>query len=243
MKTKFGVKEVADVVFYVAGTTTPVLVFDSLKLSNIENAAEAVYANGGKGNARLLGWDFNRTASVNLQDALLTTKGLALLAGQNDATVGAEQITRREELTVVGGKVTVAQTPVNGTVKAYKDGDYSTALTTAVAAKEVTITGANDGDVIEVFYDWTTPVTTETVTFDSNKFPGYYTVKMDTVMRNEKTGQDEPVQFIIPKAKLQPGFTFTMEASGDPSAFDFKLEVFKDSASEQMIKVVKYIEA
>jgi hypothetical protein len=34
-----------------------------------------------------------------------------------------------------------------------------------------------------------------------------------------------------------------MEASGDPSAFDFKLEVFKDSASEQMIKVVKYIEA
>ncbi len=64
---KFGVREICDVVFkakstvkigsktFVAGQ--PVLYIDTAKTSTMEGAATTVYANGGKGNTRLIAWD------------------------------------------------------------------------------------------------------------------------------------------------------------------------------------------
>lgn len=64
---KFGVREICNVYFKALadtkiGATTftkgmPVLVFDSLKTSSIEQAVTTVYAQGGRGNSRLIAWD------------------------------------------------------------------------------------------------------------------------------------------------------------------------------------------
>lgn len=64
---KFGVREIADVVFKAKaetkiGTTTfkpgqPVLYIDTAKTSTMEGAATTVYATGGRGNTRLMAWD------------------------------------------------------------------------------------------------------------------------------------------------------------------------------------------
>lgn len=64
---KFGVREICDVVFKakadtVIGTTTfkkgqPVLYIDTAKTSTVEGAATTVYAQGGKGNTRLIAWE------------------------------------------------------------------------------------------------------------------------------------------------------------------------------------------
>ena len=47
--------------------------------------------------------------------------------------------------------------------------------------------------------------------------PGTYRVVGDTFMRSEKTGTDEPFQFVINKAKVQSNVTITLQAEGDPS--------------------------
>ena len=52
--SKFGIKEVADVIFFDIATGKPVLFFDTLKTSSIENAAETTDATGGRGNAKLI---------------------------------------------------------------------------------------------------------------------------------------------------------------------------------------------
>jgi hypothetical protein len=64
---KFGVRECANVVFRAKskmkiGKSTfeknqPVLYFDTLKTSTLEGAATTVYAQGGRGNARLIAWE------------------------------------------------------------------------------------------------------------------------------------------------------------------------------------------
>ena len=64
---KFGVREICDVVFKAKADTKignytfkkgqPVLYIDSAKTSTIEGAATTVYAQGGKGNTRLIAWD------------------------------------------------------------------------------------------------------------------------------------------------------------------------------------------
>jgi hypothetical protein len=64
---RFGSREIVDVVFKTKsklqlGSHTfykndPVLHFETLKTSSLEGAVSTVYAQGGKGNARLLAWD------------------------------------------------------------------------------------------------------------------------------------------------------------------------------------------
>ena len=83
-----------DVTFYDTVTGKPVLFCDTLKMSNIENTAEETSARGGKGNAKLLSWDFNREATMAVQDALLSTRSFELLSG-NKVTSGQAKIHMR----------------------------------------------------------------------------------------------------------------------------------------------------
>lgn len=89
---RFGIKEVADVRFYevtddtsaAAAYTavkgkTPVIEFDTLKVSNIESTAESTDARGGKGNAALISWDYGREVTLTIEDALMSMECLALL--------------------------------------------------------------------------------------------------------------------------------------------------------------------
>ena len=88
---KFGVREIANVVFKAKGVQKvgnrifypdePVLYFDTLKTSSLEAAANTVYAEGGRGNARLVAWDGDRTLTFNMEDALISAEGLQILSG------------------------------------------------------------------------------------------------------------------------------------------------------------------
>lgn len=84
---QFGIKEVADVTFTPLDTTnTNVLKFDTLKVSNLEFTSEEAFARGGKGNPKLVTWDYNREATLTLQDAVLSMATLGMIFG--DETTG-----------------------------------------------------------------------------------------------------------------------------------------------------------
>ena len=81
------------------------------------------------------------------------------------------------------------------------------------------------------------------VTISPSTFPGTYKVVGDTFMRSEKTGKDEPFQFIIGKAKVSSEVTITLEAEGDPSTFEMTLNVLRstnDRGENEMMKLVRY---
>lgn len=83
----FGIKEVADVTFTPLDTTdTKTLSFDTLKVSNLEFTSEEAFARGGKGNPKLITWDYNREATLTLQDALLSMETLAMIFGDKAGT-------------------------------------------------------------------------------------------------------------------------------------------------------------
>lgn len=243
--SRFGMKEVADVIFFDKATGKPKLFFDTLKLSNLEQAAESVYATGGRGAGRLIGWDYGRTATFALQDALLSEQSLSLLAG-NDVEEGVQNIWKREVLIVATGEVTLTETPVAGTITAYstEDGKFHKDELTAgtVTGNVLPVTGGTpavaDGDQVIVYYQYASAATAKSVTISADKFPGFYEVVADTLVRSED-GVDEPFQIVIKKAKLQPGFTMTMDAE-NVSVFDFNLEVFRDTNSPDMIKMIKH---
>ena len=81
------------------------------------------------------------------------------------------------------------------------------------------------------------------VTISPDTFPGTYRVVGDTYMRSEKTGKDEPFQFVINKAKVQSNVTLTLQAEGDPTTFEMTLNVLRstnDAGENEMMKLVRY---
>lgn len=90
---KFGVREITDVVFKAKTTQKlgdetfqayePVIYFDSAKTSTVESASTTVYAQGGRGNPRILAWEGDKTATFTFEEALLSPLGFSILSGAN----------------------------------------------------------------------------------------------------------------------------------------------------------------
>ena len=88
---KFGVREICDVVLRAKARqqignkifykNEPVIYFDTLKTSSMEGAATTVYAQGGRGNARLVAWEGERTITFTMEDALISPEGFMILSG------------------------------------------------------------------------------------------------------------------------------------------------------------------
>ena len=104
------------------------------------------------------------------------------------------------------------------------------------------------GDHIRIFWEEevdsaSTGESAVEVTISPDTFPGTYRVVGDTFMRSEKTGKDEPFQFVINKAKVQSNVTITLQAEGDPSTFEMTLNVLRstnDAGENEMMKLVRY---
>lgn len=88
---KFGVRECANIVFRAKqetkiGTNTfhigqPVLYIDTATTSSMEQASASVYAQGGRGNARLIAWEGDKTLTFTVTDALISPVSLSMLSG------------------------------------------------------------------------------------------------------------------------------------------------------------------
>lgn len=84
---KYGIKEVSDVVFYSINEIgdevfyTPVLFLDTLKVSTLEKSAQKVSAQGGKGNKKLITWNYGKEITLNLEDALFSPASMSMIWG------------------------------------------------------------------------------------------------------------------------------------------------------------------
>ena len=90
---KFGVREVVDITFKAKadmqiGNTRfekgePVFMFDSAKTSTLESTTTTVYAQGGRGNPRLIAWEGDKTVTFTFEEALISAQSFAMLSGAN----------------------------------------------------------------------------------------------------------------------------------------------------------------
>ena len=104
---RYGIKEVADVTFYEIDKDTgkpaqPVLFLDTLKVSTIEQTAEQADARGGKGNPKLITWDYGKEITVTIEDALFSPKSMAILLGNGDVNKGTAQDIEKTAVLRVG---------------------------------------------------------------------------------------------------------------------------------------------
>ena len=297
---KFGVREIVDVVFKAADDMTigsqffskyqPVFMIDTATTSSLEQATTTVYAQGGKGYARLIAWEGEKTMTFTVTDALMSPMGLAVLTGaglikpaanepahvhmtinktlkaDGTAEIGIADLKEETGLDNATSFAICTKSDVkpyatkldgsgagiawysNITVSggtASTGGEFITVDATHPATFTVTTDGttAASGTVQLDFYLIMNNANAVTeVNIEPGSFGGYFYVEAQTLFRREDTGKDMAAEIIIPKAKVQSAFTFTMAASGDPSTFDFVMDAFPgytrfDATKKLMCKI------
>ena len=151
--------------------------------------------------------------------------------------------------------VTLAETPTTGCVGtgmflyvASNAFSITTALTWSTAGTGegcYTFTGTHvalgtgtvvNGDYLITDYYWTA-TGTKRITVSSDQFASYYSVEADTLWREVDTGEDYPALFTMPKVKLKGSWSISMEATGDPKAFTFDIDVYRSSSNTDMVNI------
>ena len=248
---KFGVREICDVVFKAKadmkiGTSTfkkgqPVLYIDSAKTSTIEGAATTVYAQGGKGNTRLIAWEGEKTLTFTVEDALLSPIGFAVLSGAGlfkgkdtelvhvhqtaTAYVGDDGVIDLTD--ALGANDEIDATAPVFAVVAEEDGSLTGEVITGLAVTDkVKLTGSSvKGKAVFVdFYITKKSANVSELQIDAANFAGYYYVEASTLFRRQNDGVDMPAEITLPNVKIQSNFTFSMASTGDPSTFTFTMD-------------------
>ena len=269
---KFGVREICDVVLRAKSTQKignqtfekdePVIYFDTAKTSTIEGAATTVYAQGGKGNSRLIAWEGERTVTFTMEDALISPLGFSILSGAGIVEAKSGQainvhMTSRVEGTVSSGSVTVDLSkaiPTNGTLLEEEENIYGFILDNSgniserlknksVSGNRITFNDVqtDDGKVI-ILVDYYVAMTSgvQQLEVTPDKFAGSYYLEASTLFRRQEDGVDMPAQFVIPNVKIQSAFNFSMASTGDPSTFTFTMDAFPDYTKFDKTKKVLF---
>ena len=264
---KYGIREICDVVLKAKARMTvgdkvfykdePVIYFDTLKTSTLEGAATTVYAQGGRGNARLIAWEGERTVTFTMEDALISTVGLAILTGAGviDAKDGAPIIQHMTETVEIKEDGVIYTSYAPYAKNENEDYIYVMKLDAAgnVSTEPYIYTGATEltegkgyalavskregyavddkapkaGDVVLVDYYTARKSGAQQIEITADKFGGNFYLEASTLFR-DTNGVDMPAEFIIPNCKIQSNFTFSMASSGDPSTFTFTMDAFPD---------------
>lgn len=147
---EFGSREVMDLVAKDILTKKPMVYFDYLKATQLTNKTSTVYARGGKGNPRLIGWTGDRETVFNCEDALFSAKNLGIFFNSN-AKKKQDLIHKKESLYVksVPGTVTA---PTGGTFYVElgldEDGNPIHGFNTDINHVMYVFKGAKNGSVI-----------------------------------------------------------------------------------------------
>ena len=264
---KFGVREICDVVLKAKANQKvgdkifykhePVIYFDTLKTSSMEGAATTVYAQGGRGNARLMAWEGERTITFTMEDALISPAGFMILSGaglidaSEDDTIKVHTTEQTDEVVVTAGtdgagatvKITLEAEPYQDAdsdedfiyVMLMENGEVVSEpyIPASVSGKVITLKTTDDvsvfknNSVVLVDYYVEKSAGAHQIEITPDKFGGNYYLEASTLFR-DTNGVDMPAEFIIPNCKIQSNFSFTMASSGDPSTFTFTMDAFPD---------------
>lgn len=247
----YGVREVADLIFYDLKTNKPFLYIPYALTNSNEHKSQVTYARGGKYNPKRLAFDGERESTFKISTQLIDFRIISMLAGA-DVSSGETNVFKREELVVVDNasnlEVTLSQTPIADSISVFaiaEDAEtgkeFVNATDYTVAGNVVTITkaGVNADDKVAVYYQFTSAATAEKVSFTTDNFPVTCKIVGETIIKNEATGENEPFQMVVYKAKPLADFTLDMASEGEPAKFEMNFELLADT-DNKFIDYIKY---
>ena len=250
---RWAVRDAAEVSFFNLETGDAIVTLKTLKMTEVQTTGETVYARGGRGNAKLVGFSSDREATVTLQDAIFDNYALAMLTG-NDLVEGVKEISLIYESTVgTGLEVDLPYLPTDITSVYVLDADGLTNKTLvsetegtpeadeySIADETLTFHADLEDSLVRIYYKANTDSDAKTVRVTTDSFGGTFKAVADVLVRDELTKRDFFGQVIIHNAKIEDDFSFDFSPDGDPSVMDMTLEILKNPHDTNMWELVIY---
>lgn len=225
-------REVCDMIFVDYKTKKPFLVVDYANTSSTELTGETVYAYGGKGHPKKVGFSGEKGGTMTVETQIQTPKLWEMITGGTssnstkyvkkiNSTVSSEKkITLDEKNEIASGSVFVY---------AAEDTELKAEIECTVSGKEITLNGEElaEGARVVIFY-MVTREDVYNINIKSTNFPKAFTVYGDTYMKTE----DEdilPYRLTAYKAVPQSNMSLSFSNSGDPGTVTITLDLMEDS--------------
>lgn len=248
---KFGAVTVFDATFY-DSKDKPLITFDSLTVSNISVESEQKEIRGGQGANLLVSYDYAKSATVEITDALASMFSLQYIMGSK-LEEDFHAMVRREaswDSGTIWNLPYPAATTHDATVLLIKASDGSQKQIDDVSltanAETISVAGSVEGDRVIVYYNAKFTGSGEShvkeLTLTSTDFPPIVKMVGETIFIDQKTGRRIAAQIEIPKFKLNTNFELTFEAEGDASTFDFSGVALADGKRLIVTRTLGYID-
>lgn len=249
---KFGVVTVMDALLRDVETGQPLLFLDTLKITSINQEGEQKEIKGGIGANKLIIYDFGRTVTVEIQDALASIASLGIMWGAEE-TEGKFNYTKQFKAYIKKDGETNYVIDVPAGIVIDEDSFENSIVLDAKGGAAYKITGV-EGQKLSINVAGATPdlrtevqvfvgVTADTaegaqrLTVKGNKFPPTVRLEGRTVFINQATQNEIEAVIEIPLLKINIGGGLTMEAEGDAAVFDFAGEALLERATKDYFSV------
>lgn len=253
---RFAIRDAGIATFYNIATGKAIVSLATLKTNGVETTGETVFARGGKGNAKIIGFSSNRESKLTLEDAIFDIQSLGMLTG-NSVITGAQVLDRNQVLPITSNTLTLAKTPTGAIVSVYKlnadgtNGQEYTLGTPATNATEYSVsakiltfhTSVTNGTQFRVYYKVNAPIDAKMVKVTSDQFGKTFRVTLDVTVVDEYTKDIYAAQLQVPNAKFLDEFNFSMAADGDPATLNLSMEILKSATSNDMWSLVIFDDA
>lgn len=218
-------REVMNLVLLDYKTKVPYMNIDFANVSTTNFTANRVYAKGGWGAPNRVGFDGERTGTLQIDTQIMPAKLFALLSGKDISKTA--KVLKREELAAGADGLELAEEPKAGTVQVFAASDDCGTPIEGVTAtgKKVTATGITENQNYIVYYylDKTTGV--QSIKFDADTFPKAFEIRGEMPF---KTEDEEDVMCDLTYYKAQPQATFNLafQNTGDPTTVSITFDCY-----------------
>jgi hypothetical protein len=250
--SKYAVKEVFNLNVFDLTDGSCLAYLTDLKETVWKNDGKTVYAQGGRGNPKIIGFGTDKTSMLSAKSATLSDGLMAIQTGNTVASLTTTKLIQYTDIVTVTTADEVLTTyTATGTVNAEigfiytlnADGTLGTKFTQAasVAAGKFTYTagtkkitfnaaGASIGTKIIAFY-YPTAATAKKFVSNTNVFSKNVKVVADGLFRDTETGKDYFGQLVYAKAKVQEGWEYNLTADGEPAVQNIEFEGLRSSGN------------
>lgn len=239
MAQLFAIKDAGDIYFKNIADNTPALFIDYANSASINIESSTIYAKA-KGSNRVA-WKGDTTGTLTISTEMVDSKLLAIMLGTDFVTTSSLNVSGKVTATVTGGKVTLVDTPVTGSVSVmalegarefYTVGGTVSATNVTVSGKDVTFDSSQNGKKVVVFYLKAAASNKGFKVNINNTSKAYYA----TMFTNVTLDTDNSSKFValeLFKVVPQQSASFTFDAA-NPSSFELTFDILANSTGDML---------
>lgn len=261
--SKFAVQQIFVVDAFDLETGALVARFEDLKNSTLNNNGTVVYAQGGVGNPKIIGFSHSKESTLELESAVITGGAMGIQTGSGliDLT-DSTTIPFDEVLTAAGSSSITATTTYTATGATGKEIGFAYILNTdgtvkktltqgstattgsfayASASKELSFATGDvvAGDKILVVY-YPTAASAYQISNSTEVFAQNVRLHCKTLFRDTCTGEDYVGVLVMYKAKAGEEWSLELSADGDPAVHAISFEALKSCESPVLWDIFIY---